>query len=230
MLLCQSWLWIFAKDVSEINRWQGSHLFYEYIMIKFPVPNFIARGQLFTDEECNFILANMRKSTTVLADVGTENGRQQKIDVRNVQTMPISMDTPHYWIYKRIYDYIEVANKEYYDFRLYENVDGKIQHSMQEPINYLRYTAPDNKYDWHLDIGEDSYTRKLSVIIQLSESDEYEGGDFQYFVTGIHDLPKQCREKASVIVFPSYVSHRITKVTKGCRESLVTWIRGPRFS
>ena len=68
---------------------------------------------------------------------------------------------------------------------------------------------------------------ELSIVVQLSDESEYEGGLFQ-ISRGSHtfDGPK---EKGSVIIFPSFVLHRVLPVTSGERNSLVSWISGPRL-
>ena len=42
----------------------------------------------------------------------------------------------------------------------------------------------------------------------------------------------QCKEilpKGSIVIFPSYIWHRVSPVTKGTRLSLVQWNLGPGF-
>ena len=36
-------------------------------------------------------------------------------------------------------------------------------------------------------------------------------------------------EEGSIIVFPAFMEHRVTPVTRGTRYSLVTWFVGPPF-
>lgn len=84
-------------------------------------------------------------------------------------------------------------------------------------------------YNWHHDInwGSNSmYDRKLSIIIQLSDENDYEGGDFQFKNI---ETPAGIRNQGSILVFPSYNVHRVTEVTKGKRLSLVCWMEGPRW-
>ena len=100
-------------------------------------------------------------------------------------------------------------------------------------IQYTKYTAEENgKYDWHHDTfwgNPSAYDRKLSIVIQLSDPSEYEGGDFE-FDNQYAQIPfDQARAKGTVIVFPSFINHRVTPVTKGERRSLVSWIQGPKF-
>ncbi|MBI4521691.1 MAG: 2OG-Fe(II) oxygenase, partial [Gemmatimonadetes bacterium] len=37
------------------------------------------------------------------------------------------------------------------------------------------------------------------------------------------------RGKGQAFLFPSYIGHRVTPVTRGIRRSLVTWCVGPAF-
>lgn len=54
----------------------------------------------------------------------------------------------------------------------------------------------------------------------------YEGGELQINTGKVLVAEK---EKGTVIIFPSYLLHRVTPVTKGIRRSLVLWIEGPAF-
>tara|TARA_R110002012_G_scaffold321723_1_gene550944 strand:+ start:1440 stop:2015 length:576 start_codon:yes stop_codon:yes gene_type:complete len=89
------------------------------------------------------------------------------------------------------------------------------------------------KYDWHQDIqwtSDELYHRKLSVVIQLSEPNEYVGGNFEIQNSEFTKQEKtDMKQKGSVIVFPSFLTHRVTPVTKGKRKSLIGWLVGPKF-
>ena len=37
------------------------------------------------------------------------------------------------------------------------------------------------------------------------------------------------RKKGTVLVFPSFMRHKVEPVTKGIRKSLVAWIEGPHW-
>jgi PKHD-type hydroxylase len=96
-------------------------------------------------------------------------------------------------------------------------------------VQYTEYYATENgHYGWHHDVHWQSLAnsdRKLSVTVQLSDPSEYEGGDFEFAEC---DNPTS-KEKGTIVVFPSYLSHRVTPVTKGVRKSLVAWFHGPRW-
>ena len=80
---------------------------------------------------------------------------------------------------------------------------------------------PGDHYDWHVDVGRQQPWRKVSVSIQLSADDAYSGGDLELQYGRV---PKKMpREQGTVVVFPSFLLHRITPVTSGTRQS---WLCG----
>ena len=84
-------------------------------------------------------------------------------------------------------------------------------------------------YNWHHDVnwqGTSMYDRKLSVVIQLSDPTTYEGGNFEFQDV---ETPVNFRTQGSILVFPSYLPHRVTEITDGVRHSLVDWLEGPRW-
>ena len=100
-------------------------------------------------------------------------------------------------------------------------------------------------YDWHCDSWVKPYDkpespdhgkiRKLSVTVSLSDDTDYEGGDFEFDFRNTDsgsNQPRLCKEirpKGSVVVFPSFVWHRVKPVTSGTRYSLVIWNLGWPF-
>jgi len=81
-------------------------------------------------------------------------------------------------------------------------------------------------YDFHEDSSKfENNMRKLSLVISISNPDTYEGGDFEFFDGTRPDIKGQ----GSILVFPSFIKHRVTPVTKGTRYSLVNWFYGEQF-
>lgn len=103
-----------------------------------------------------------------------------------------------------------------------------------EAVQVARYATGDS-YGWHIDSYTDGeQSRKLSMSLQLTDGAMYEGGDLQFARFGIPeletlDVPAAGRKRGSIIVFPSYLMHRVQPVRDGVRCSVVAWIRGPRF-
>ena len=125
------------------------------------------------------------------------------------------------WLYKRLMELAVEANEALWKFDLI---------SAPELIQYTEYYASEEgHYDWHQDIGPgEGSLRKVSITVQLSDSDEYEGGDLQLW-TGGKSIMTSARGAGVVVVFPSYLMHRVSKVTKGTRRSFVLWIGGEHY-
>jgi PKHD-type hydroxylase len=157
------------------------------------------------------------------------------IDKKKRNSKNTWIPTSH-WIGGFVWHYIQRANTE--------NFCYDITHIENESIQYTQYNEGEF-YGWHIDAGLDTYmkpqsptppmtisnceyTRKLSFIIQLSNSDDYTGGDVQFLDNNdqTYFIP---RTRGSVIVFDSRSKHRVRTVKSGMRKSLVGWVMGPRF-
>ena len=128
-------------------------------------------------------------------------------------------DSTHH-IYKRLTDLMKSANKEMWNFHIT---------TLEDNLQFTEYNADDQgHYDWHMDFGGYSTsTRKLSMVVQLTDPSEYEGGKLQFMINrSVLDAPN---DKGTVIFFPAYLTHRVTQLTKGKRNSLVLWFHGPTF-
>jgi len=128
-------------------------------------------------------------------------------------------DSNTYILYDKFKDMMIEANNSIWKFDL-----GTIRDSIQ----YTEYLEGGGHYDWHVDIGPGSINhRKISLVTQLSDSDEYEGGDLEIWTGG---SPKKIpRQKGTTVIFPSFLMHRVTPVTKGIRKSLVLWAGGSSY-
>ena len=132
------------------------------------------------------------------------------------------MDDP--WIYKEIHPLIHAAN---------QNAGWNFQWDFSESCQFTKYKL-NQFYDWHCDSWNKPYDkpnepnthgkiRKLSVTVSLSDETEYEGGDFEFDFRSSDDgsnQPQICKEikpKGSVVVFPSFVWHRVKPVISGTR-------------
>lgn len=97
----------------------------------------------------------------------------------------------------------------------------------------FQYTVYDgargDHFEWHEDRGDGSSRpqRKLSLTLLLTDPTEYDGGDFEIFNGGSTKIT--AKDKGTIIIFPSFIQHRVTPVTRGIRKSLVGWCCGPKF-
>ena len=155
----------------------------------------------------------------------TEAGGQDEgegLDSRNstIKWVPFSDETK--WIYDKIGMLTKTANDEMFHFDI---------HNMPEQIQYTEYYGTNKgHYDWHMDIGAANHMkyRKISVTVQLSGPDEYEGGDLQIWSGGQYPMTAP-RGKGNVVIFPSFMMHRVTPVTSGTRKSFVLWLGGGHY-
>ena len=143
------------------------------------------------------------------------------------------------WIYKEIHPYIHKANKL---------AGWNFEWDRSESCQFTKYKK-NQYYDWHCDSYSKPYNkigtpehgkiRKLSVTCQLTDGSEYNGGELEF---DFRDYDPHMREeikhlkkakeilpKGSIIVFPSFVWHRVKPITKGTRYSLVLWNLGYPF-
>lgn len=167
--------------------------------------------ELFSPEECWRIVTHCESHS--LHD-GQLN--QQRENYRNASAAWIKPDADCRWIYERVAAMIARLNG-WYRYELF---------GFLEPLHFVRYDTG-GKFDWHLDCGGDrTVTRKLSVTVQLSPPEDYEGGSLEFCPQGeLH----RCRYHGAATVFPSMLAHRVTPVTRGVRRAIVAWIHGPSF-
>ena len=150
----------------------------------------------------------------------TEGGDKKSRDSR-IKWVP--QNDQWWWLYEKLSNMAIEANSSLWKFDL---------HHMPEQIQYTEYSAPAGHYDWHMDIGPNILsTRKISITVQLSEPDEYEGGELQLFRGGDIKGPFVVSPKKAgcVFIFPSYIMHRVTPITKGKRKSFVLWLGGGHY-
>jgi len=139
------------------------------------------------------------------------------------------------WIYDILNPFIHTANK---------NAGWNFQWDWNETSQFTIYKKG-QYYGWHADQftsplkskskNIDGKTRKLSLTLQLTDKTKYEGGDFQFQwlkqdENFLHtETVKDAKDLGTIIVFPSFLWHRVLPVTKGKRESLVNWSVGRAF-
>ena len=178
----------------------------------------------FTSEELSLLEQQVQE---IPSQAGvTESGNQDEgegLESRNsmIKWVPFSDETK--WIYDKIGMLAKTANDEMFHFDI---------HNMPENIQYTEYYGTNKgHYDWHMDIGTEGFMkfRKISVTVQLSDSDDYTGGDLQLWSGGQYPSTAP-RGKGNVVIFPSFLMHRVTPVTTGTRKSFVLWLGGDHYS
>jgi len=172
---------------------------------------------MFTPEECDKVIALASNDYSHKASVGTDGQGSVALNVRNVNKYSIHYTEENAWIFDKIARAVATANAEYYKYEIMGITHG---------IELLHYEGSEQgHYDWHTDVGPGgSSTRKISVSVQLTDSDKYEGGNLEVNCNG--QVLQAVKEKGSISLFPSYALHRVSPVTSGERWVLVIWIHG----
>ena len=164
---------------------------------------------------------------------GTVANSKLKLRARNCYVSWISED----WIYALLNPFIHTANR---------NANWNFQWDWSEACQFTKYNKG-QYYDWHCDSWEGAYNkpndpnthgkiRKLSVTLSLSDEKDYKGGELEFDLRNKDPdkkrntmICKEIRPKGSLVVFPSFIWHRVRPVTKGSRYSLVIWNLGRPF-
>lgn len=162
----------------------------------------------------------------LIKTLGIESGLQNsqimdgKIEttIRNSQNSWIKWGQESDWIYQKIANLVIDCNSRIYNF----DINGFF-----EDFQFTKY-GEGCFYNYHEDLSAGaSSIRKLSMVVQLSDEKDYTGGELILF-SGNQKMvvPKK---QGTVIFFPSYVTHKVSKVNSGERFSLVAWLSGAPF-
>jgi PKHD-type hydroxylase len=168
--------------------------------------------KLFTVEEC-------KKIIEIAKNKGLTKGETSgKLDIRSSKITWLYSDDNLHWVYKKITDIVLNLNKRFFQFDL---------HGLNEGLQFTNYKAPSDKYKKHIDRRFNDIIRKLSLSIQLTDPNEYKGGELILYEDGKGTEMK--KEQGILVLFPSYILHEVKPVTKGERNSLVAWVTGKQF-
>ena len=191
-------------------------------MVPFPTPtqnlfNYFLFEKPFNLSDIDLVESLVKPLPSLKGEVSLKSQNSN----RSVTVKGITYTPEFVGLFNIFQSFISEANSKFYNF--------DISHSF-DPIQYTEYhSTSKDEYTWHRDTNHIT-PRKLSIVIQLSDPSEYEGGDLQikdYSVgENIITIKKQ---KGQIVVFPSYLLHRVTPVTRGTRKSLVWWAGATTF-
>ena len=166
----------------------------------------------FSKEECQTII-NIAKNKGLIK--GKTRGES---DVRDSKISWLYPTDDMDWVFRRVTDITLNLNERFLKFDLF---------GLNEGFQFTNYEAPSGKYGKHIDRAVGTSVRKLSISIQLTDPEEYEGGELYLYDDDKGTLMDKAQ--GTLILFPSYVLHEVMPVTKGERNSLVTWVTGKQF-
>lgn len=184
-----------------------------------PVEPFAWWEGAFNDKELDWLQEQAIKADQ-RAQVGGNPDAEHLAKIRRSKVSWIDCDKDSEWVYKKLAHVASSLNSQFYRFDLT---------GFGEPLQLTNYDQSENgMYGWHQDVGiQRTKSRKLSIVLQLTDPAQYEGGNLQ--VLSSVDPMNVRKQRGLITVFPSYQLHQVTPVTQGSRQSLVAWLSGPAF-
>lgn len=165
---------------------------------------------LFSAEECESIIDWSEQS--VWEGSVLEAGDGQAMEAGHVTIDPSTRDREIGWLPRKLKGIVGDLNRQIWRFDITRL--GK--------IFVIRYHQADGA-KLHTDLENN---KKLGVVLQLSPTDAYEGGTLEL---GLVSPFAASRERGSVLVFPTWIPHRVTPITSGTRYVVATFATGPSF-
>ena len=170
----------------------------------------------FSAEECDKIITIADKLELEDAIVGSGKGLKKEYRSNKIGWFAPGPDTE--WLYRKITDITTEINHQFWQFDL---------ESIPE-LQFTKYINVNDQYKKHLDMGYQSVTyRKLSFSIQLTDENDYEGCNLEFFQSDNAEVAPRMR--GAIVFFPSFIMHQVTPLLSGERNALVGWVCGPPF-
>lgn len=184
------------------------------------VENFVVYHNVFSKEDCEKIIDygnSKEKNVATLIDA-TQNSYIEK-DVRNSNVVWMDLiDEEIKFCFQRISEVVNDANNNFFKFDILGFV---------ERFQFAEYTSPHGNFNWHIDKVYKNKIRKLTAVVMLSDTSSFEGGILELKFNNEETNPNI--KQGDIIIFPSYVLHRVTPVTFGTRYTMVGWVTGAQF-
>lgn len=190
--------------------------------------NFWLYESAFSATECDQLVS---LGEGALDSAGVEDGAIEGVadsgELRDSRIGWLARDDSTEWAFVRLEEIAAAANSSW----------GLAVHGIREDLQYTLYDREGAHYTWHhdgLEPGVDD--RKLSLVLQLSEPEQYEGANLDFLEVAVDyteselaDFRARCRSRGTVVAFCSFEYHRVTPLESGLRRSLVAWVSGPRL-
>ena len=182
-------------------------------------------GKYFTPEQCSKILEHGLKIPAQDAKLGVAGMSEYSDDAyRKSKIRFIQSDNPDFkWLFDELFKMGMQANKDWFNFHITN-------------LSYIQLAEYDESYQGeykkHHDVfwvNNDSYHRKLTCVIQLTDPNEYVGGDLELFELAEYPNKDELRQQGTAIFFPSFIPHQAHTVTKGKRYSIAVWFEGDKW-
>jgi PKHD-type hydroxylase len=190
------------------------HLLIPYAM---PIEPFVWWEGAFNEQELDW-LQELAKKADLQGGAGDVKNEDALKQVRRSKVSWVKKTPDTAWAFEKLGHVASALNAQFYRFDLT---------AFGEPLQLANYDQSEHgMYGWHVDYGN-QISRKLSLVLQLSDPSQYEGGNLQILAGG--DPVTVRKQRGLIVAFPAYTVHQVTPVTNGNRQSLVAWVSGPAF-
>ena len=183
------------------------------------IPSVVQYDGLFNNEQLSY-LQNLARENNTDARIGSGGDGSVDSGIRRSSVRWLHNSAENAWLYGALGHVVAKVNSENWNFDLTGFGDA-VQLTNYEEQNK-------GTYGWHMDLGGPMPSRKLSLILQLSDPVEYEGGYLE-FMPHNDQVMRENKRRGLITIFPSWILHQVTPVTKGLRQTLVLWVTGPMF-
>ena len=184
---------------------------------------------LLSAAECQDIIDRASRRKPLLGTVGIEGSKVDR-QMRHGEVVFLRRRDPEFDEVFRTLDWcVDEANDEWFGV----DYNRRGARSVQFSIYRADAEGGGHYYDTHQDTslvsGDRPTQRKLSVVVQLSDPEDYDGGDFRMHHVAHHPPAETIRKRGTILIFPSLILHGVETVTRGTRYSLVGWYPGPAW-
>lgn len=184
------------------------------------LPQYHVVENYFTPEEVDKINDLEELQEYSEGKVGFDKSGKTHKETRDSHISWLFLNNDSRWIFDKFNWLVAQANHSHF----MQNIDGF------EAFQYTKYSK-NQHYNWHFDYEPrySKFERKISGVVILTDPKKYTGGEFQIVTNGNIECPQSLKPSVgSVILFASWMPHRVAPVKSGIRKSLVAWVMGER--
>jgi PKHD-type hydroxylase len=180
-----------------------------------------------TADICDQVISYALKLEQQMPTLGYDSGSQNENFRRSrVRWIDVNVNPEFTFIYDLMWKALIKINQDWFSFNV----------TSLPPMQFTEYEESyQGEYQLHQDVfwvNGGSTHRKISLVLQLSDPANYEGGNLMFEKVGSEPSNadyEAMRARGTIVAFPSFVYHKLTPVTRGKRYSLVAWFEGPKF-
>jgi PKHD-type hydroxylase len=178
----------------------------------------------FSKEMCEKIISEVQVLPIQDGYIGTDGGEGVDYNYRRSKIRFInSGDWRYQYIFDALWRTALEANRDFFNLHITK-------------LDFIQFAEYDEtylgEYKEHHDVfwinNDPIYHRKLSCVIQLSDPNDYVGGELELTETSVK-LDKDINQQGTFIYFPSLFRHKANPVTRGTRYSIAAWFEGPKW-